>query len=68
MPYYVSGLIHKSDQLLALSPEEAINKRGIDLKVRHEVTHVDRSGKRVTVRDLITGKIFDQEYEPGPGP
>jgi CoA-dependent NAD(P)H sulfur oxidoreductase len=63
MPYYVSGLIHKSDQLLALSPEEAINKRGIDLKVRHEVTHVDRSGKRVTVRDLITGKIFEQEYE-----
>ena len=63
MPYYVSGLIHKSDQLLALSPEEAINKRGIDLKVRHEVTHVDRSGKRVTVHDLTTGKIFEQEYE-----
>ena len=63
MPYYVSGLIHKSEQLLALSPEEAINKRGIDLKVRHEVTHVDRSGKRVTVRDLTTGKIFEQEYE-----
>ncbi len=63
MPYYVSGLIHKSDQLLALSPEEAINKRGIDLKVRHEVTHVDRPGKRVTVHDLMTGKIFEQEYE-----
>ena len=63
MPYYVSGLIHKSDQLLALSPEEAINKRGIDLKVRHEVTHVVRPGKMVTVCDLITGKIFEQEYE-----
>jgi CoA-dependent NAD(P)H sulfur oxidoreductase len=63
MPYYVSGLIHKSDHLLALSPEEAINKRGIDLFVRHEVTNVDRSGKRVTVQDLITGRIFEQEYE-----
>ncbi len=63
MPYYVSGLIHKSDQLLALSPEEAINKRGIDLKVRHEVIHVDRPGKRVTVHELETGNIFEQEYE-----
>jgi CoA-dependent NAD(P)H sulfur oxidoreductase len=63
MPYYVSGLIHKSDQLMALSPEEARIKRGIDLKVSHEVIHIDRSGKRVTVRELETGNTFDQEYE-----
>ena len=63
MPYYVSGLIHKSDQLMALSPEEAINKRGIDLKVRHEVIHIDRQVKKVTVRELETGNTFEQEYE-----
>jgi CoA-dependent NAD(P)H sulfur oxidoreductase len=63
MPYYVSGLIHKSDHLMALSPEEARIKRGIDLKVRHEVIHIDRSGKRVTVRELETGNTFEQEYE-----
>ncbi len=63
MPYYVSGQIHKSDQLLALSPEEARIKRGIDLKVMHEVIHIDRPVKSVTVRDLTTGKTFDQEYE-----
>ena len=27
------------------------------------MTHVDRSGKSVTVHDLTTGKIFKQEYE-----
>ncbi len=63
MPYYVSGLIHKSDQLLALSPEEAINKRGIDLRTRHEVTRIDRPAKRVAVHDLETGNTFEQEYE-----
>jgi CoA-dependent NAD(P)H sulfur oxidoreductase len=63
MPYYVSGLIHKSDQLMALSPEEAINKRGIDLKVMHEVTHINRAEKKVSVHDLASGMTFEQEYE-----
>jgi CoA-dependent NAD(P)H sulfur oxidoreductase len=63
MPYYVSGLIHKSERLLALSPQEAINKRGIDLFVGHEVTRIDRQGKIVTVRDLSGGNTFEQEYE-----
>jgi NADPH-dependent 2,4-dienoyl-CoA reductase/sulfur reductase-like enzyme len=62
MPYYVSGLIHKSDQMIALSPDEAVHKRGIELFTNHEATRIDRAAKTVTVRDLATGSTFEQDY------
>jgi NADPH-dependent 2,4-dienoyl-CoA reductase/sulfur reductase-like enzyme len=62
MPYYVSGLIHNPEKLMAITVEEAIHKRGIDLRVLHEVLRIDRSGKMVSVRELAGGKTFDQEY------
>jgi len=63
MPYYVSGQIHESDQLIALWPEDAIAKRGIDLRLLHEVTGIDRAGKKVSLHDLDSGQVFEQEYE-----
>jgi len=62
MPYYVSGLIHTSDQLMALTPEEAIRKRGINLKIMHEVRGIDREAQKVEVHDLKDGRDFEQEY------
>jgi len=62
MPYYVSGLIHNPEKLMAITAEEAIHKRGIDLRVLHEVLRIDRAGKMVSVRELAGGKTFDQEY------
>ncbi|MGO9147801.1 MAG: FAD-dependent oxidoreductase [Desulfomonilia bacterium] len=62
MPYYVSGLIHNQEKLLAITAEEAIHKRGIDLRVLHEVLRIERAGKMVSVRELAGGKTFDQEY------
>ena len=62
MPYYVSGLIHNQEKLLAITAEEAIHKRGIDLRVLHEVVRIERAGKMVSVRELAGGKTFDQEY------
>jgi len=47
---------------MALTPEEATNKRGIDLRIRHEVTRINRENARVAVRDLLSGNIFEQEY------
>ena len=63
MPYYVSGQIHESDQLIALWPADAIAKRGIDLRLLHEVTGIDRAGRKVSLHDLESGRESEQEYE-----
>jgi len=48
---------------MALTADEAIHKRGIDLRIRHEVIHIDRINRAVTARDLTNNKTFYQEYE-----
>lgn len=63
MPYFISGEIESWKKLMVLTPEQAREKRGIDLRVRHEVLEIDRDTATVTVKNLDSGDVFVQEYE-----
>ena len=54
IPYWVGGDVSDRDQLIARSPEEH-RARGIDLRMRTEVTELDVEGGRVRSRDLESG-------------
>ena len=54
IPYWVGGDVADRDQLIARSPEEH-RERGIDLRMRTEVTALDVAGGRVRARDLESG-------------
>ncbi|MFF5444143.1 FAD-dependent oxidoreductase [Streptomyces sp. NPDC012888] len=54
IPYWVGGLVAERDALVARTPEEH-RARGIDLRMRTEVTALDLAGQRVRARDLETG-------------
>ncbi len=54
IPYWVGGDVAERDQLIARSPEEH-RERGIDLRMRTEVTELDVAGGRVRSRDLESG-------------
>ncbi|GGX51247.1 FAD-dependent oxidoreductase [Streptomyces fructofermentans] len=54
IPYWVGGDVTDRDALIARSPEEH-RERGIDLRMRTEVTDLDVRGGRVRARDLGTG-------------
>ncbi|MEK9522009.1 FAD-dependent oxidoreductase [Streptomyces sp. NPDC087908] len=54
IPYWVGGDVATRDELIARSPEEH-RERGIDLRMRTEVTAIDLDGQRVLARDLATG-------------
>ena len=62
MPYFVSGQIQTQEDLIALHPEDAIHKKNIDLKTRHEVLSIKPAEKKVEVRDLESGTTFEQDY------
>lgn len=51
LPYFVGGLMRGADDLVARTPEEH-RARGIDVRVRHEVTAIDLDRRVVEVRDL----------------
>lgn len=54
IPYWVGGDVADRDALIARTPEEH-RARGIDLRMRHEVTEIDVAGGRVRSRDLAAG-------------
>lgn len=63
MPYNVMDPQRRIDDLVVLTPERAINDRGIDLRVRHEVIELDLQSQRVTVKNLETGAVTDEPFD-----
>jgi len=62
VPYYVSGDIEDFRNLIALTPEMAI-ERGIHVLTSHEVTGIDVKAKAVAVRNHATGKSSRVRYD-----
>ncbi len=54
IPYWVGGEVPERDALIARTPEQH-RERGIDLRLRTEVTEIDPVGRRVRSRELDTG-------------
>ncbi|MGW0190485.1 FAD-dependent oxidoreductase [Streptomyces sp. NPDC003362] len=54
IPYWVGGDVAERDELIARTPEEH-RARGIDVRLRTEVTEIDLDGRRVHARDLESG-------------
>ena len=60
LPYYVKGAVETLDDLVSVTPEEFVEKRGIDLRTNHEVTAIDREAQTVTVGG--PDGAFEQPY------
>ena len=73
LPYYVGGVITERSALLLQTPESLAARFGIDVRVRHLVTGIDREAKVVHVRDLRDGSESSESYDalvlaPGASP
>ncbi|MFJ5772768.1 FAD-dependent oxidoreductase [Streptomyces sp. NPDC093094] len=62
IPYWVGGDVTDRDELVARSPEEH-RSRGIDLRMRTEVTEIDVAGRRVRARDVDSGAVSWTSYD-----
>ncbi len=62
LPYYVSGKISRRDSLLLQTPERFRERFRIEAKCLHEVLRIDRQKKFVEVRDIASGKLFEEPY------
>lgn len=63
LPYYIGGVIEDQEELTLQTPESFYERFRVQMKVRHEVTAIDRSAKTVTVRNLATGEVFQESYD-----
>jgi len=62
LPYLLSGVVGKRENLIARTPEKFADK-DIEVLVRHRVEGVDTASKKLSVRDLRTDETFDDTYD-----
>ncbi|SER24191.1 NADPH-dependent 2,4-dienoyl-CoA reductase, sulfur reductase [Streptomyces sp. yr375] len=62
IPYWVGGDVTARDDLIARTPEEH-RARGIDLRLRTEVTEIDVARRRVRARDVDSGARSWTSYD-----
>jgi len=63
LPYHVGDVIKSRDALLLQSPEAMKKKYNIDVRVKNEVTSIDRENKKITVRRLDSGETYEETYD-----
>lgn len=73
LPYHIGEVIEDRDKLLVVTPESLKDMLNIDSRVRHEALKIDRKKKSVTVRDLDSGRTYEETYDklvlsPGAAP
>lgn len=62
LPYYVGGFFDDSNEMIARTPE-AFRESGVEIHTKHEVTNVDFSNKKVTVKNLNTNEVLEESYD-----
>jgi NADPH-dependent 2,4-dienoyl-CoA reductase/sulfur reductase-like enzyme/rhodanese-related sulfurtransferase len=73
LPYFIGGTIAEREKLLVAKPEMLRERFRLDVRTRSEVTGIDREGKTVHVREVETGREYDESYDklilsPGAAP
>lgn len=73
LPYYIGKVIKEESALLVAKPDLLINRFKIDVRIKSEVTAIDRENKKITVVEASTGKTYEETYDklilsPGASP
>ena len=62
LPYYAGDVVKDWRDLVARTPEEHA-EQDIQVRIRHEVDHVDLDARRVRVRDLDGGRTVEEPWD-----
>jgi NADPH-dependent 2,4-dienoyl-CoA reductase/sulfur reductase-like enzyme/rhodanese-related sulfurtransferase len=63
LPYFVGGEIGDRDDLLLQTPQTLAAALALDVRTRHEVVRIARTRRTVLVRDLATGREYEEPYD-----
>ncbi|WP_124064861.1 DsrE/DsrF/DrsH-like family protein [Clostridium sp. E02] len=63
LPYHVGDVIKSRDALLLQTPEAMKKKYNVDVRIKHEGISIDKENKKIQVRNLNTGDVYDESYD-----
>ncbi|MGL5694902.1 MAG: CoA-disulfide reductase [Peptostreptococcaceae bacterium] len=62
LPYFVGGFFDDSKNMISRTPEK-FRESGIELNTFKEVTKVDANSKKISIKDVKTGEVFEDSYD-----
>ena len=62
LPYYVGNFYEDPNNMIA-RPVEKFIEAGMNIKIKHEVIGIDIEKKEITIKNLVTGEIFKDNYD-----
>lgn len=73
LPYHIGDVIPQREKLLVTSPERLRERFKLDVRTRSEVEAIHRDRKTVRIRDLASGRVYEERYDklilaPGAAP
>ncbi|MDB8793003.1 FAD-dependent oxidoreductase [Romboutsia sp. 1001216sp1] len=73
LPYHLSEVIEDAESLVLMQPDKFFNQYRIDARINNEVIDIDRTNKKIKVKDLINNKEYEESYDklilsPGANP
>ena len=63
LPYYIGDVIADPNALTLQTPASFMSRFRVDMRVQHEVTAIHPEDKMVTVKNLLTGEVFEESYD-----
>lgn len=63
LPYHIGGIIEDRDALLLQTPQSLKERYNLDVRIRSEVLSVNRDAATLTVKNLVTGEVYDEKYD-----
>lgn len=63
LPYYISDVISKKEDLLVQTPKAFRNRFNIDVRIKQEVISINKENKTVDVKNLSTGETYTETYD-----
>lgn len=63
LPYYIGDEINDKSALTLQTPDSLYNRYRIKVKVSHEVLDIDSKERKVIVKDLKCGDVFEEHYD-----
>lgn len=63
LPYHIGKVIEEREKLLLQTPEAMKKRFNIDVRIHNEVIAIDKENRKVSVKNITTGDIYDENYD-----
>ncbi len=63
LPYHIGDVIKERESLLLQTPEAMQKKYNVDVRIDSEVIKIDKENKKISVKKVKTGEIYEESYD-----